>query len=104
MAGASAKIALCSGSGSSLLHDAIRAGADLLLTGDLKYHEAREAEAQGIALLDAGHFGTEILMVAAIQEFLGNALAQAGHSVEIIRAECEQNPFRTFISRTAEVI
>ncbi|ACD94409.1 Nif3-like dinuclear metal center hexameric protein [Trichlorobacter lovleyi] len=98
------KIALCSGSGSSLLHDAIRAGADLLLTGDLKYHEAREAEAQGIALLDAGHFGTEILMVAAIQEFLGNALAQAGHSVEIIRAECEQNPFRTFISRTAEVI
>lgn len=98
------KIALCSGSGSSLLHDAIRAGADLLLTGDLKYHEAREAEAQGIALLDAGHFGTEILMVAAIQEFLGKALAKAGHSVEIIRAECEQNPFRTFISRTAEVI
>ena len=98
------KIALCSGSGSSLLHDAVRAGADLLLTGDLKYHEARDAEAQGIALLDAGHFGTEILMVTAIQDFLGKAVAQAGHSVEIIRAECEQDPFKTFISRTAEVI
>jgi dinuclear metal center YbgI/SA1388 family protein len=89
------KIALCSGSGASLLRDAIRVGADLLLTGDVKYHEAREAEAQGIALVDAGHFGTEILMVAAIRDFLANALHQAGHAIEIITADCEQDPFRT---------
>ena len=89
------KIALCSGSGASLLRDAVRAGADLLLTGDVKYHEAREAEAQGIALVDAGHFGTEILMVTAIRDFLNNALHQAGHTIEILTADCEQDPFRT---------
>ncbi|MCE1224924.1 MAG: Nif3-like dinuclear metal center hexameric protein [Geobacteraceae bacterium] len=94
-AGMIQKIALCSGSGASLLRDAIRAGADLLLTGDVKYHEAREAEAQGIALVDAGHFGTEILMVAAIRDFLTNALHQAGHTIEILTADCEQDPFRT---------
>lgn len=89
------KIALCSGSGASLLRDAVRAGADLLLTGDIKYHEAREAEAQGIALIDAGHFGTEIIMVTAIRNFLNNALHQAGHTIEILTADCEQDPFRT---------
>ena len=89
------KIALCSGSGASLLRDAVRAGADLLLTGDIKYHEAREAEAQGIALVDAGHFGTEILMVAAIRDFLGNSLNNAGYAAEILTADCEQDPFIT---------
>jgi len=89
------KIALCSGSGASLLRDAVRAGADLLLTGDIKYHEAREAEAQGIALIDAGHFNTEIIMVTAIRDFLNSALQQAGHTVEVLTAECEQDPFRT---------
>lgn len=98
------KIAICSGSGSSLLHDSIRAGADLLLTGDLKYHEAREAESSGIALLDAGHFGTEILMVAAVQDFLSKALVQAGYSAEVITAECEYDPFKTITHRTTEVI
>lgn len=89
------KIALCSGSGASLLKDAVRVGADLLLTGDLKYHEAREAEAQGIVILDAGHFGTEIIMVAAVRNFLLNSLAQQGLCCEVVAANCEQDPFQT---------
>ncbi|MDD2501197.1 MAG: Nif3-like dinuclear metal center hexameric protein [Geobacter sp.] len=91
------KIALCSGSGASLLRDAVRAGADLLLTGDVKYHEAREAEARGVAMVDAGHFGTEILMVAAIRDFLNNSLNKAGYAAEILTADCEQDPFTTII-------
>jgi dinuclear metal center YbgI/SA1388 family protein len=89
------KIAICSGSGASLLRDAVRSGADVLLTGDVKYHEAREAEAQGLALLDAGHFATEIIMVEAIRNFLASSLSRAGHSVDIISAENEQDPFKT---------
>ena len=95
------KIALCSGSGASLLKDAVRAGADLLLTGDIKYHEAREAEAQGLALIDAGHFGTEILMVKAVRDVLESALSTSGHSVEIFCADCEQDPFKTIISHVS---
>jgi dinuclear metal center YbgI/SA1388 family protein len=95
------KIALCSGSGASLLKDAIRAGADLLLTGDIKYHEAREAEAQGVALIDAGHFSTEILMVKAVREILDSALTKSGHCVEIFCADCEQDPFKTIINHVS---
>lgn len=88
------RVAICSGSGSSLLQDAVRAGADLLVTGDIKYHEAREAEACGIALLDAGHFATERLMVTAVQQFLQTALAGAGYDCAVLVAEGEQDPFR----------
>ena len=89
------KVALCSGSGASLLREAVRSGADLLVTGDVKYHEAREAEDLGLALIDAGHFPTEIIMVDDITVRLGRALVSAGYtncSVEACRTEMD--PFR----------
>ncbi len=87
------KIALCSGSGASLLHEAVHAGADMLLTGDIKYHEAREAEAMNIALLDAGHFYTERLMVDAVMLFLHDAIKATGHNTELFGATTEHDPF-----------
>ncbi|MBW6500313.1 MAG: Nif3-like dinuclear metal center hexameric protein [Bacteroidales bacterium] len=50
--------ALCGGSGSSLLSDAIRSGADAFITGDVRYHTFMEAGSR-ILLIDAGHFETE---------------------------------------------
>ncbi len=88
------RVAVCSGSGVSLMQDAVRAGADLLVTGDVKYHEAREAEACGLALLDAGHFATERVMVAEVQQFLQGALAASGYGCEVLAAGGEQDPFR----------
>ena len=52
------KIALCGGSGSHFIPDAIAAGADLYLTADLKYHDFQRAEGR-IILVDAGHYETE---------------------------------------------
>jgi dinuclear metal center YbgI/SA1388 family protein len=90
-----AKVALCSGSGASLLRDAVRAGADVLVTGDVKYHEAREAEESGLALIDAGHFPTEIIMVHEMAARLERAFAAAGYA-DCIVEECraEADPFR----------
>lgn len=89
------KVALCSGSGSSLLRAAVRAGADVLVTGDVKYHEAREAEELGIALVDAGHFPTEIIMVDAVMERLRHMLVEAGYAgCEVVPCRVEADPFR----------
>lgn len=89
------KVALCSGSGASLLHEAVRAGADVLVTGDVKYHDARDAEALGLALIDAGHFGTEIIMAQAIKERLQQQLADSGYmTCEVITYGDEYDPFR----------
>lgn len=89
------KVALCSGSGASLLREAARSGADLLVTGDIKYHEARDAEDMGLALIDAGHFPTEIIMVHEIAGRLGRALVKSGFTdCHVEECRTETDPFR----------
>jgi putative NIF3 family GTP cyclohydrolase 1 type 2 len=51
-------VALCGGSGSFLLPDAIRAKADLYLSADFKYHEFFDAESK-LIIADMGHFESE---------------------------------------------
>ncbi len=52
------KVALCGGSGASLLGLAISSGADAFITADVKYHNFSDAE-KVIVMVDAGHFETE---------------------------------------------
>jgi dinuclear metal center YbgI/SA1388 family protein len=87
------KVAVCGGSGASLIKDACRQGADLLVTGDVKYHEAREAEAAGLVLIDAGHFATEILMVDGFAGTLTKVLAERKFAAEVIAFKGETEPF-----------
>lgn len=53
------RVACCPGSGNSLLAPAVAAGADVFITGDMKYHAALEARAMGLRVLDVGHFVLE---------------------------------------------
>jgi dinuclear metal center YbgI/SA1388 family protein len=53
------RVAVACGAGDDFLKDAARAGADVLLTGEARFHRALEAEALGIGLLTAGHYATE---------------------------------------------
>jgi len=52
------KIAICGGSGSFLIPEAYKAGADIFITGDLKYHDFFEYKNE-MTVADAGHFETE---------------------------------------------
>ncbi|MDR3579167.1 MAG: Nif3-like dinuclear metal center hexameric protein [Oryzomonas sp.] len=89
------KVALCSGSGASLLRAASRCGADVLVTGDVKYHDARDALDLGIALIDAGHFPSEIIMVDDVAERLGRQLSEAGYgNCCTVPCRIELDPFR----------
>lgn len=88
------KVAVCGGSGASLMSEALRQGADCLVTGDVKYHDAQRARAEGLALLDAGHFGTEILMVEQLTQELKRAVAERQWPLEIIEMTGEEDPFR----------
>ncbi len=53
------RIAVLGGSGTSAVGDAIAAGADVLVTGDVRHHVALDALELGLALIDAGHHATE---------------------------------------------
>jgi putative NIF3 family GTP cyclohydrolase 1 type 2 len=87
------KVALCGGSGAFLLREAWRQGADLLVTGDVKYHDAREAESLGVALMDAGHFGTEFPMVKGVAEVLRKELKERRFDAEVLECSGEREPF-----------
>jgi len=63
-------VAVISGSGASLMGHLRGRNIDVLVTGDLKYHEAKEAEASGLAVIDAGHHGTEAIVVPLLYDFL----------------------------------
>lgn len=52
------KVAVCGGSGSFLLPDALRAGADVLVTADFKYHQFFDAEDR-LVIADIGHYESE---------------------------------------------
>jgi dinuclear metal center YbgI/SA1388 family protein len=67
------RIGVCSGSGMSLFDTAIEKGIDAYITGDVKYHDAVKAMDCGIPVIDAGHFGTEIIC----RQLFENILTQA---------------------------
>ena len=63
-------VALCSGSGGSVIWAAYRSGADVYVTSDIKHHEAQLAHELGLNLVDAGHFETENTICSFMTEFL----------------------------------
>jgi len=89
------KVAVCGGSGVSLFAEAQRQGADCLVTGDVKYHDAQRARAEGLLLIDAGHFGTEHLMVTELAKKLRESVEKRQFPLEIIEMESESDPFTT---------
>jgi dinuclear metal center YbgI/SA1388 family protein len=63
------KVALCGGSGASVLKDAISAGADAFVTADIKYHTFFEADNR-ILLADIGHFESEKFSIEILKELI----------------------------------
>ena len=83
------RVALCGGSGAEFIGRAAAKGADVYVTGDVKYHDAERAIGLGIHVLDAGHFATEQPIVARLAERLEKEL---GDGVEVV-AETKSSDF-----------
>ncbi len=83
-------VALCGGSGASLIPAALRAGVDAYVTGDVKHHGALDAAASGLSVIDAGHHGTEWPFVP----HLAARLRDSGLG-EVLVSEVSTDPFAT---------
>jgi len=81
------RVALCGGSGSFLLPDALAEGADLLVTADFKYHEFFEADRR-ILIADLGHFETERF----VPQLMADILSQEFASFAVLISETPTNP------------
>ncbi|GAB3971433.1 Nif3-like dinuclear metal center hexameric protein [Spirosoma terrae] len=86
------RVAVCGGVGSFLLSDAIRAGADVFVTADYKYHEFFDADKR-ILICDIGHYESEVFT----KELISLHLAKKFTTFAVILAETDTNPVRYFI-------
>lgn len=68
------RLAVSPGSGKTAVKPAIEKKADVLVTGDIGHHEGLDAVEQGLAVIDAGHYGTEYIFIEDIMNFLHGKL------------------------------
>ena len=79
------RAAISPGSGKSMIAPAIGKGADVLITGDIDHHEGIDAVEQGMAVIDAGHYGLEKIFVPYLK--------RETEGIEII-TQGKADPFR----------
>jgi len=89
------KIAVLGGSGARYVKSAKFAGADVLITGDIDFHTAHDALADGMMIIDAGHH-IEKVMIQGVAAWLSAKCEQEKANVQIIPSEVHTEVF-TFV-------
>ncbi len=77
------RVAISPGSGKHMSELALHKHADVFITGDIDHHEGIDAVAQGMAIIDAGHYGLEHIFINDV----ANYLIENTEGVEIEKAE-----------------
>jgi dinuclear metal center YbgI/SA1388 family protein len=80
-------VATCAGAGSSLIEQAHLCGAQVFVTGELKYHDAQTIKAMGMSAICAGHFATEVIIVDGLTYRLQMAFNDLQYKIEVISAD-----------------
>ena len=78
------RVALISGSGGSMLSRISPQLADVVITGDVKYHEAQEARLRGISIIDAGHQELEKHMIPLLAGLLKRECENRQLAIEVL--------------------
>ena len=91
------RVAVCGGSGASLIGAAKAAGAQAYVTADIKYHDFFHG-GKGFLLVDAGHYETEFPVV----ERLRARLSEAFPGLPVLATSCVTNPLQTLPSNDSK--
>lgn len=83
------KVAVCGGSGSFLLEEAIRQKADVFITGDFKYHQFFDADGK-IIIADIGHYESEQFT----PELLHELLSKKFRTFAVLFSDTKTNPIK----------
>jgi dinuclear metal center YbgI/SA1388 family protein len=87
------QVALCSGSGSGLLDSFLATEAQVYISGDLHYHDARTTQDFGRGLIDIGHFPSERIMIESVADQLRETAGFEDWPVSIEPCYLEKDPF-----------
>lgn len=81
------KVAVCGGSGASYINKAKSIGADIYLTGDIKYHDYFLPESD-ITIADIGHYESEVFILDTFKELLNSQLKE----LNVYKSTLKGNP------------
>ena len=87
------RVAVCGGSGGDFISRAREKGADIYLTGDIRYHQAVPWCEENMAILDLGHYATEVLFIPEWGRRLEADLKTASLPVEVVVDTWGKDPF-----------
>lgn len=87
------KVAVVPGSAGSFVGKAAFAGAEVLVGGDLDYHEVREALDAGMAVIDPGHYASEVLALPSLVSYLEGKLRDEGYGTAVSLCVTGKDPF-----------
>jgi len=87
------KAAVCTGSGSSLLSEFFACGAQVYISGDMRYHDARDVEAANLGVIDIGHFSSESFAALDFTALLQDQFEDRRISVAVEACGIEKDPF-----------
>ncbi|NNL43398.1 MAG: Nif3-like dinuclear metal center hexameric protein [Desulfobacterales bacterium] len=87
------RAAVCAGSGSGMMKHFLSSGAQAYISGDLKYHDAKDTQAANLGIIDIGHFASEHLIVDVIAKRLEKMLLEAGKNIKVETYRLEEDPF-----------
>lgn len=87
------RVAVLGGSGMSAVPDALAVGADVLVTGDVRHHDALDALALGLAVVDAGHHATEVAAMPTFAARVAAAAAGRGLAAPVLLSEVPTSPW-----------
>ncbi|QYE99272.1 Nif3-like dinuclear metal center hexameric protein [Paraclostridium sordellii] len=82
------KVAIVTGSGADMVKKAFKSGCDVLITGDMKYHDAQDTLDMGMKVIDCGHFDTEKVFADIMFKYLDE-----NFDMDIIKSDVNLNPF-----------
>ena len=80
-------VAVCGGAGAEFIDEALAAGADTFVTGDVKYHTAQNAVYSGLNIIDATHQGTELPMINTLADRIALRLTAGGFNAQVLVAK-----------------
>ncbi|MFC4768625.1 Nif3-like dinuclear metal center hexameric protein [Effusibacillus consociatus] len=87
------KVAIVGGSGSEWIDASVGHGADVLITADLKYHDAQDALFKGLSLIDPGHNGMERIVVPVVANFFNQKFKELNWNTEAVSSRVLTEPF-----------
>ena len=84
------RVAVSPGAGNKMTGYAIKCRADVLITGDIDHHAGIDAVADGLNIIDAGHYGLEKMFVSYMKDYFKKEMPETE-----VSAASQKEPFIT---------